>query len=61
MKVEMNLSEEEWRAALSCIERRFKELKGKLVEGDRIGRRIGYYREESLLLERVLDELKHQG
>ncbi|EGK08848.1 hypothetical protein HMPREF9374_3186 [Desmospora sp. 8437] len=60
MKVEMNLSGEEWRAALSCIERRYNELKRKLAEGERMGRSIRYYREESLLLERVLDELKNQ-
>ncbi|GGA54195.1 hypothetical protein GCM10007416_29230 [Kroppenstedtia guangzhouensis] len=60
MKVKMNLSSEEWRAALSCIERRYNELKRKLAEGERKGRSIRNYREESLLLERVLDELKNQ-
>ena len=61
MKVKMNLSSEEWRAALSCIERRYNELKRKLAEGERKGRSIRNYREESLLLERVLDELKNRS
>ncbi|MFD1426990.1 hypothetical protein [Kroppenstedtia sanguinis] len=60
MKVEMNLSVEEWRAALSCIERRYQELKRKLAEGERKGWSTRYYQQESLLLGRVLEELKNQ-
>ena len=60
MKVKMNLSSEEWRAALSCIERRYNELKRKLAEGERKRRISSELSEESLLLERVLDELKNQ-
>ncbi|SMO72085.1 hypothetical protein [Melghirimyces algeriensis] len=60
MKVVMDLSTEEWQAALSCIERRFKELRMKVLEGDRKGRSIQRYREEVFLLGRVLDEWKYQ-
>ncbi|MDA8352353.1 MAG: hypothetical protein M0Z65_04040 [Firmicutes bacterium] len=59
MRVELSLSAEEWLAALNCIERRYKELRQKILEGDRTGRRIEWYREEALLLERVLEELRH--
>lgn len=57
MRVEINLSADEYRAAVNCVERRYRECRSKLREGDRMGRSIQRYRDESLLLERVLEEL----
>ncbi|PTX60306.1 hypothetical protein C8P63_10970 [Melghirimyces profundicolus] len=60
MRVVMNLSGDEWLAALTCIERRYNDVRRKVLEGDRKGRSIHRYREEALLLARVIEELKHQ-
>ncbi|PTM57620.1 hypothetical protein [Desmospora activa] len=57
MRVEINLTRDEYDAAVACIERRYRECRRKLMEGDRLGRSIKRYRDESLLLERVLEEL----
>ncbi|MDR6225996.1 hypothetical protein [Desmospora profundinema] len=61
MKVMLNLSWEEYQAAYTCMERRYRECRRKILEGDRMGRSIQRYRDESLLLERVLEEWKQIG
>ncbi|OYD07443.1 hypothetical protein [Paludifilum halophilum] len=57
MNITMDLSWEEFKAARKCLERRYRELRHKVLEGDRKGRSIHWYREEAILLERVLEEL----
>ncbi|QKG83552.1 hypothetical protein GXN76_03065 [Kroppenstedtia pulmonis] len=59
MKVEVNLSQEEFQVAKQCLERRYYELRRKILEGDRKGRSIQRYRQEAQLLERVIEEIKH--
>lgn len=59
MKVEVNLSREEFQVAKQCLERRYGELRRKILEGDRKGRSIQRYRQEAQLLERVIEEIKH--
>ncbi|GGE08586.1 hypothetical protein GCM10011571_07370 [Marinithermofilum abyssi] len=61
MKLEMELSWEEWNMAQGCLQRRYDELNRKIREGDRKGRSIRWYREEAIILARVIEEFRRSN
>ncbi|GGE19798.1 hypothetical protein GCM10011571_22190 [Marinithermofilum abyssi] len=58
MKIVLDFTAEEWSVTHRCIERRYRDLRQKILEGDRKGRGVRRYIKEAELLEKLLQKMK---